>query len=835
MISVSAFPQCSISITTSVTNVTCYNGTTGAVTITATGGTAPYQYQLAVGGAGAWSSNNVFTGLAAGSYPASVKDATGCIGTVYFTVTQPAALTVGYTAADPTCSSSTNGSISTFVTGGTLPYSYSWTKDGSAYSSSSNLTGLGSGNYLLVVTDAAGCTTSPVVTQQIRAITLSGFNEDVIANGAVTNITTVSSQSLDAGPGYVLYATGLTGGTKGLPSSGSFTSAQSASRPYQLASYSTSNALLLRSSGDNLYGGATSGTLSFATQYRGPYSTLYVIGTTGSGTGTINYTVNYSDASTSTGTLTFQDWFLSYSSSSGFRALGNLGRVSRTNPGTVDNTGDFNLWEAPISIPGASQSKTINSVMFTWAGSSTARTSIFAITGYTSTSSGIRINDGPTSSVTPSVSIVSNAASNQFCSGQSVTFTATPTNGGNTPSYQWKLNGSNVGTNSATYTNNSLANNNQVSVVMTASGGVSCLTTPTATSNTITMTLATKTASVSVAASSANICTGSNAAFTATPTNGGTVPSYQWKLNGNNVGSNSATYSNNSLSNNDQVRVVMTSNIGCATNNPATSNTITMAVSNYVTPSVSISSAPAHPGVSFSSSINGGGASPSYQWYKNGSVISSATASTYYASAPALGDKFSLQLTSNAACPTAPAAMSNYITVTYTVLPLTLEWYKLHVQNNHVVMEWKTSGEINADTFVIERSEQAAPNFLNVGTVAASNTPGCHTYSFTDAAVLSGTYIYRLTELDIDGHKKILGSLIANLNQDSWWIIKNLSSSWVIQSGNKVNYDLYDMQGRLLEKGICNGEKVISKEGRNFVCILQLQTNDKVITNKLLP
>ena len=46
------------------------------------------------------------------------------------------------------------------------------------------------------------------------------------------------------------------------------------------------------------------------------------------------------------------------------------------------------------------------------------------------------------------------ATSNPFCPGSSVTFTATSYNGGFTPSYQWKVNGINVGTNSNTYSYN---------------------------------------------------------------------------------------------------------------------------------------------------------------------------------------------------------------------------------------------------------------------------------------------------------------------------------------------------------------------------------------------
>jgi hypothetical protein len=88
---------------------------------------------------------------------------------------------------------------------------------------------------------------------------------------------------------------------------------------------------------------------------------------------------------------------------------------------------------------------------------------------------------------TPSASIVSNDADNSICPGTSVTFTATPTNGGASPTYQWKLNGSNVGTGGTTYTTTSLTNGATVSVVLTSN--VSCPSTTTANSNTITTTV----------------------------------------------------------------------------------------------------------------------------------------------------------------------------------------------------------------------------------------------------------------------------------------------------------------------------------------------------------
>jgi hypothetical protein len=87
-------------------------------------------------------------------------------------------------------------------------------------------------------------------------------------------------------------------------------------------------------------------------------------------------------------------------------------------------------------------------------------------------------------------------------------------------------------------------------------------------------------ASVSIAASpSGGICSGTSVTFTATPTNGGSTPAYQWKLNGVNVGTNLATYTNSALGNGDNVTCVMTSNATpCVTGNPATSNALTMTV-----------------------------------------------------------------------------------------------------------------------------------------------------------------------------------------------------------------------------------------------------------------
>ncbi|HEX6849204.1 MAG TPA: hypothetical protein VF144_19600, partial [Chitinophagaceae bacterium] len=255
------------------------------------------------------------------------------------------------------------------------------------------------------------------------------------------------------------------------------------------------------------------------------------------------------------------------------------------------------------------------------------------------TSNGITMT--VTGSVAPSVSIAANPG-NTICSATNVTFTATPTNGGTTPSYQWKLNGNNVGTNSNTYSNNALANGDIVTVVMTSS--LACASPTTATSTDITMTVTASVApSVSIVANPGNtICSGTNVTFTATPTNGGTTPSYQWKLNGINVGTNSNTYSNTTLTNGDIITVVMTSSFACASPLTATSNIITMVVTSTVIPSVSSSASPGNTictgtDVTFTATPTNGGTTPSYQWKLNGNNVGT-NSNTYSNNALADGD-----------------------------------------------------------------------------------------------------------------------------------------------------------------------------------------------------
>jgi hypothetical protein len=81
--------------------------------------------------------------------------------------------------------------------------------------------------------------------------------------------------------------------------------------------------------------------------------------------------------------------------------------------------------------------------------------------------------------------------------------------------------------------------------------------------------------SVAVSASANHVCAGATVAFTAVPVNGGSAPSYQWKVNGTNAGTNASTFTYNPQ-NNDSVRCILTSNLNCVAGNPVSSAKLIM-------------------------------------------------------------------------------------------------------------------------------------------------------------------------------------------------------------------------------------------------------------------
>ncbi len=242
---------------------------------------------------------------------------------------------------------------------------------------------------------------------------------------------------------------------------------------------------------------------------------------------------------------------------------GSTGNVYTTDAGQTN----YN-WSVTGGTITAGGTLTDNTATVTWttAGSQSISASY---TGSVVTTLPVTVN----SPLPVSVGIV--ASQNQVCLNTSVTFTATPVNGGSNPVYQWKKNGANVGSNSATHTYNP-ANNDIITCVLTSNA--TCVSGSPATSNAIVMTVYPLTASVSIAASANPVMAGTSVTFTANPVNGGTSPSFQWKVNGFNAGTGGSTFTY-TPANGDAVYCLLTSNAPCVTA-MFTSNLITMTV-NY--------------------------------------------------------------------------------------------------------------------------------------------------------------------------------------------------------------------------------------------------------------
>lgn len=183
----------------------------------------------------------------------------------------------------------------------------------------------------------------------------------------------------------------------------------------------------------------------------------------------------------------------------------------------------------------------------------------------------------------PGPALAITASSDNICAGAPATFTAQPTDGGNTPLYQWTVNGVSVSTAGPAYTSSSFANADQVSCTMTSDAA--CVIDPVAASNIISMTVTPiVVSSVNIGASATTICHDSLVTFTATPTNGGSDPAYQWMINGQLTGSGSSVYSAATLQDGDVVSAVMLGSLHCSV--PETSNTIPMTV--YPVPGISM-------------------------------------------------------------------------------------------------------------------------------------------------------------------------------------------------------------------------------------------------------
>lgn len=209
-------PDDLVAVLVSTTNETAFDKNDGVVVLSQTGGVGPFTYSK--DGGVTFQSSATFTGLTAGSYTFVVKDSTGDTSSVTSTITQPADLSVSLSSqTNASIFGATDGVITVTAAGGVAPLEYS--KDGGAtWQSSPTFSGLGAGNYNIIVRDSSGdtATVAATITQPTDVVlNFSKTNESVAGNndGTIT---------LSGSGGSGVYQYSIDGGVT-WQSSGSFT------------------------------------------------------------------------------------------------------------------------------------------------------------------------------------------------------------------------------------------------------------------------------------------------------------------------------------------------------------------------------------------------------------------------------------------------------------------------------------------------------------------------------------------------------------------------------------------------------------------------------------
>lgn len=179
-------PAQSLQLNANVTDVLCNGSKTGGITITTVGGTPTYTYQWTDGNGVVMpvTSQNI-SGISAGTYTVIATDINGCINQLSSTVNEPSnPLSTTPVKQNINCYGDATGQIDPGISGGTSPYSYSWSNG----TTNPILTNAAAGDYDLTITDAHGCSAiyHYELTQPQETLSIGLSHDDVLCYGDAT-------------------------------------------------------------------------------------------------------------------------------------------------------------------------------------------------------------------------------------------------------------------------------------------------------------------------------------------------------------------------------------------------------------------------------------------------------------------------------------------------------------------------------------------------------------------------------------------------------------------------------------------------------------------------
>lgn len=177
-----------LNVNGNATNISCYGRNDGAVSISVSGGTEPYDYQ--------WNGQTAEanpTNLSAGNYSLVVTDANTCTAAFSATITEPDELVAIPNITPITCAGANDAILSASATGGTGTYAqYFWFRaenPNSPVCVQPQYQNVAAGNYLLVVKDSHNCTdTVPVAVEDAVAHNFEMSVTDAQCNGGTGSI-----------------------------------------------------------------------------------------------------------------------------------------------------------------------------------------------------------------------------------------------------------------------------------------------------------------------------------------------------------------------------------------------------------------------------------------------------------------------------------------------------------------------------------------------------------------------------------------------------------------------------------------------------------------------
>ncbi len=293
----------------------------------------------------------------------------------------------------------------------------------------------------------------------------------------------------------------------------------------------------------------------------------------------------------------------------------------------------------------------------------------------------------------PSVSISANTT--EICFGETITFTATGNDLGSNSIYQWQIDGVNVGTNDPTFSSTNITNGQNVNCLITTQ--YLCSTTNEANSNTISIIVnEVVNPSIEITTSTNAICSGESVTITANASDFGTNPTFQWQIDGLNVGTNLSEFSTTDLEDGQQITCILSVVESCATSAVVTSEPILFSVTEGSVPTLSIISdvnvVCNGQSATFTASGENHGQNPVFEWFVNGVSMNNNSAEFTLENINE-GQEVTCSVINNEACPVNNMAQSNTVSINISNIEIeVLELMAEHCDNADGLIEVLADG-----------------------------------------------------------------------------------------------------------------------------------------------